>query len=257
MFIFLQEHWLLYHQVIHKLSNDFPSFKFLTTSSDMFCPPEDLILQSGPTWHGTALGWPSCIDTYITKLPVVSDRFCGVQYLDIANNIDILSYCAYLPTSGQDDEFTEVVSLLTLDIISHRREHSTIIIGLDLNQSKKSTNRRSDAMIKFMKMFLLHSLHLDDQPTFHHNNQVSESQIDHILCFIPQKANLDIKLKDILCQKLHSSNLSSHDVVVGEICLPQPNDKLVKEPNYSKTYEEFNVKKIKWNESGVHGYQVP
>ena len=89
-------------------------------------------------------------------------------------------------------------------------------------------------MVKFMKMFLLHSLHLDDQPTFHHNNQVSESQIDHILCFISQKANLDIKLKDILCQKLHSSNLSSHDVVVGEICLPQPNDKLVKEPDYSK-----------------------
>ena len=128
-----------------------------------------------------------------------------------------------------------------MDITSNRREHSTIIIGLDSNQSKKSTNRRSEAMNNFMKMFLLHSLHLDDQPTFHHNNQVSESQIDHILCFIPEQANLDIKHKDILCQKLHSSNLSSHDVVIGEICLPQPNENHITEQDYSKTYEKFDV----------------
>ena len=106
------------------------------------------------------------------KLPLVSDRFCGVQYLDISNNIDILSYCAYLPTSGQYEECTEVLSLLTMDITSNRREHSTIIIGLDSNQSKKSTNRLSEAMKNFMEMFLLHSLHLDDQPTFHQKYQI-------------------------------------------------------------------------------------
>ena len=89
MFIFLQEHWLPHYQACEKISSDFPTYKFLTTSSDMFSSPEDLILQSGPTWHGTALGWSSSIDTNITKLAIVSDRFYGVRYLDIANNIDI------------------------------------------------------------------------------------------------------------------------------------------------------------------------
>ena len=51
------------------------------------------------------------------------DRFCGVHYTDIANNIDILSYCAYLPTAGQDGDFTEVLSFLTLDISTHRRRN--------------------------------------------------------------------------------------------------------------------------------------
>ena len=109
LFIFIQEHWLPQYQAHQKMSSDFPSFKFLTTSSDMFSPPEDLILQSGATWHGTALAWPSSIDTHVTRLPLVSDRFCGVQYLDTTNNIDILSYCAYLPTAGQDDDFSEIL----------------------------------------------------------------------------------------------------------------------------------------------------
>ena len=194
LFIFLQEHWLPHHVASDKLSSDFSCFKFLTTSSDMFLPPEDLILRSGPVWHGTALGWPSSIDTFVTKLPVVSDRFCGVRYLDTANSIDILSYSAYLPTSGQDYEFTEILSLLTLDIKSHKHDNSTIIIGLDSNHSKKSTNRRSEAMLDFMKIFSFQSLHNSDQPTFHHNNQVSESQIDEFFCFIPQHRQLDIRL---------------------------------------------------------------
>ena len=256
MFIFLQEHWLPHYQACDKLSSDFPSFRFLTTSSDMFSPPEDLALQAGPTWHGTALGWPSSIDTYVSKLPIVSERFCGVQYLDIANNIDILSYCAYLPTSGQDDEFNEVLSLLTLDLLTNRRESSTIIIGLDSNQSSKSTNRRTESMMQFMNIFLFQSLHVDDCPTFHHNNQISESQIDHILCYIPEKTKQEIKHKDILCQKNNSSNLSSHDVVIGEICLPQSSDNPEAEQDYSNSYIDFSVKKPKWNESGMAAYQT-
>ena len=236
MFIFLQEHWLPHHQACEKVSKDFPSYKFLTTSSDMFSAPEDIILQSGPVWHGTALGWPSSLDTYVTKLPVVSDRFCGVQYLDNSNNIDILSYCAYLPTSGKDDEFTEILSLLSLDLANHRRDSSTIMIGLDSNQSDKSSNRRTEAMLDFMKMFSFKSLHKDNQPTFHHNNQVSESQIDHILCFIPEHAKLEIEFSKILCQRMHSSNLSSHDPVVGQIMLPQSSDNDAQETDYTATY---------------------
>ena len=56
LFLFLQEHWLSNHEC-HKIANDFQDYCFLSTSSDMFTPIEDLILQSGPVWHGTAIGW--------------------------------------------------------------------------------------------------------------------------------------------------------------------------------------------------------
>ena len=69
-FIFLQETWLPDHES-KSISNDFQEFNFLTTSADMFTPTEDLILQSGPVWHGTCC-----------RLPFVSDRFCGVKYED-------------------------------------------------------------------------------------------------------------------------------------------------------------------------------
>ena len=111
-------------------------------------------------------------------------------------------------------------------------------------------------MLDFMKMFSFQSLHIDDQPTFHHNNQVSESQIDHILCSIPESAKIDIRFKDIFCQKLNSANLSSHDAVVGEIILPQPSDDSAPEPDYTATYTDFNRRKPKWNESGMSGYQA-
>ena len=67
---------------------------------------------------------------------------------------------------------------------------------------------------------------------------------------------MDIKFKDILCQKFYTSNLSSHDAVVGQIYLPHPTNILEAEPDYSASYTEFNVKKPKWNEAGIAGYQA-
>ena len=221
----------------------------------MFLPPEDLLFQSGPVWHGTALGWPSSINNYISKLPIVSERFCGVQYLDTVSAINILSYSVYLPTAGNDEDFTEVISLLTCDISNNRSEESTIIIGLDSNHSKKSTNRRKESMNKFLNIFSLQSIHVSDQPTFHHNNQISETQIDHILYHIPKLSKVDIKFKDIFCKLNNSSNLSSHDAVVGELSL-QSGNVSVNEVDHSNKYTELISSKPKWNEAGIAGYQA-
>ena len=37
------------------------------------------MLDKGPTWHGTALGWPSSVSSCISKIPLISTRFCGVK----------------------------------------------------------------------------------------------------------------------------------------------------------------------------------
>ena len=63
-------------------------------------------------------------------------------------------------------------------------------------------------------------------------------------------------LKNIQCKMLHSSNLSSHDVLVGEIRVPHLINKLEPEPDYSDSYTEFTVRKPKWNETGIAGYQT-
>ena len=85
----------------------------------MFLPAEDVVLKRGPTWHGTAIWWHSSANSKVKKLPVVSERFCGVCYCDLDTNTRILAYTAYLPTSGQDDAFLETISQLTLDILAN------------------------------------------------------------------------------------------------------------------------------------------
>ena len=244
LFIFLQEHWLPYHESEKRLKTDFLSYNFHTTSSNMFLPTEDLLLQRGPTWHGTAIGWHSSVNTNIKKIPVVSDRFCGVVYHNATTRI--LAFTAYMPTSGQEEEFLEIISQLTLNLLANIEDRKTcsIIIGLDSNQSKKSTSRRTNSMKCFISDFLLKTILLDDKQTFHHNNQTSESQIDTILFFIPN-SEINLKFSDHLCKNDNPDNLSTHDVIIGDISIPH-NPSVINESDFSSTYTEFQVKKPKW-----------
>ena len=76
-------------------------------------------------------------------------------------------------------------------------------------------------MRTFMSKLSLQTILPGNKPTFHHNNQVSESQIDHILYFIPDMyQDTKIVFADHLCQKEHPCNLSSHDVILGQITFP-------------------------------------
>ena len=137
IFIFLQEHWLPHFEAPNKFVTDFKGYNFLTTSSNMCKPTEEQMLESGPTWHGTAIGWDKNVDRNISKVPVISERFCGIKYSD--KSVNILSYTVYLPTSGQDEEFLEVLSQLSFDIQNNADKKSSILIGLDSNQSNKSS----------------------------------------------------------------------------------------------------------------------
>ena len=86
MFIFVQEHWLPDYATNNMLSKDFSNYRFSTTSSDMFTSPEDKLLESGPTWHGTAVGWVEDVEDKISRLPIISERFCGVKFSDKITN---------------------------------------------------------------------------------------------------------------------------------------------------------------------------
>ena len=221
----------------------------------MFIPVEDLVLQSGPVWHGTALGWKKAIDTHITKLPITSNRFCGVKFVDTLSKVSILAYTTYLPTSGKDEEFLDVLSQLSFHISENNIENSIIIIGADSNVSKKSSKRGYEAMLNLLELNSLKSVLLTDEATFHHNNQTSESQVDHIYFYIPKNSNIKVAFKEQAWLKKNPSNVSSHDVIVGEVVLPVVEESQSSE-DYSETYTEFVVKKPKWEDSSKEEYKI-
>ena len=194
------------------------------------------------------------IDKDITELPIISERFCGVKYVDKRTDISVILYTIYLPTSSQDEEFLEIISLLSFDIDQNNTDNSVIILGTDSNVSSKSSKRRLESMKNFLSIFSMSTILTNDQPTFHHNNQTSVSQIDHIYFFVPEQSDVNVRLKKHLCLKDDPSNISSHDVLVGEVVLPVVREHAESE-DYSSSYTPFLVKKPKWNESGLEGYQ--
>ena len=253
MFIFLQEHWLPQYESNSILDQSMPEYSFLTTADDMFIPPEDRLLIPGPVWHGTAIGWHKSFDRFISKLPIVSERFCGVYFEEKIFQIEILSYSIYFPTSGQDDHFLEVLDLLDDDISRRKNSNTLLILGTDTNCSDKSTIRRQNAMQKFMDKFSLQSLVSPMNATFHHNNGTSSSQIDNILYHIPNNVKAFMNMKKHLCNRVESSNISAHDVIVGEIDI-----EIVTSSHDDRKpliYSQFDPQKPKWDLENLEKYQ--
>ena len=49
----------------------------------------DKILEGGPTWHGALIGWHESIARFITKIPIISERFSGVKYSEGQNTYSL------------------------------------------------------------------------------------------------------------------------------------------------------------------------
>ena len=176
-----------------------------------------------------------------------------MEYVEVeVEEFEFLAYTLYLPTAGQDEDFLEVLSQFSADIMLHQHNSSAIYIGTDSNHSEKSSKRRKEGMSDFMKSFSLKTILTNDVATFHHNNQSSSSQIDHIL--YSENSSFCIDLLDHLCNQEDSDNLSAHDVIIGKIKVPQPiSSKYQKD--YSHTYEPFLISKPIWEMQYVENYQ--
>ena len=134
----------------------------------MFTNAEDKLLDTGPTWHGTALGWIKNIGSNITKIPTVDERFCGIKYTDTSSELIVFS--VYMPTTGDDDYYLDVLDKLSVTLETNINPRCIILHGIDSNQSITYTRRRTDAMKTFLHKFSLKSILPDDAPTFHSNN---------------------------------------------------------------------------------------
>ena len=105
----------------------------------MFLPNEDKLMQSGPVWHGAAIGWHVELDAEVMPLPAFSKRFMGVKLE--THHGSILAISLYAPTAGQDDEYLECLDDLTEYIQSYMAGNYEIVIGTDANCCSKSTSR--------------------------------------------------------------------------------------------------------------------
>ena len=165
-----------------------------------------------------------------------------------------MAYSAYLPTSGQDDFFIEILSQLQYDIEQNISENCVVIVGIDSNCSSRSTKRRIEAMNKFLNKISLCTILTTNDATFHHNNGTSQTQIDHIYKCIPNNSQIEVSLLHHLCKIEESSNLSSHDALIGKIKFPKESE-LNSQVDYSLSYSQFERKTPKWDLNNLQNYQ--
>ena len=252
--LFLQEHWLTQEEATTIVSKDFVNYRFHSSSSDSFVEIEEMLLHSGPTWHGSLIGWQVNEDSNVTRLPLVSERFCGIKYK--TNGVTILAYSVYFPTSGKDEEFLEVTSILAENIEQNQEKNVILIIGTDSNVPKNATRRRKDALNQLIEDFKLSPVSDNEKPTFHHNNGTSESKIDQIYIYIPSKCSVKIELNCQPCTKETPNNLSSHDPIISTVFLPKvPILPSKISTDYTNTYTDITASRPKWTEEGKPGYQ--
>ena len=147
-----------------------------------------------------------------------------------------------------------MLSQLSFDISNYTTSDTILLIGIDSNQSVKSSRCRTSAMNKFVEKISLSSVLEGDTATFHHNNNRSESQIDHVYYRVLDSSNITVDLHKHLCKLTEFSNLSSHDALIAKIALPVVKTQNL-EHDYTSTYTPFIAQKVDWNDSGVENYQ--
>ena len=247
--VFLQELWIASCDC-KQLGQDFPNLNFLVSTPDMFLHAEDMLCHQGPVWHGAAIAWNNDIHGKVTALESNYDRYSSIKIRLGSENLIAISL--YAPTSGKDDEFLECLSYLTNFIDSNKSARDYLLIGMDANCSEKSTKRRKSALSSFCAKFNLRQ-HKSNKPTFHHNNQTSESSIDFFLISESERLKTGNILQ--LCTLENPLNMSSHDPLLCTTSVPlciADNESTAK---YSDTYIKFEQANIIWKETKLAQYQ--
>ena len=212
----------------------------------MFHHPEDKLLQSGPIWHGVAIGWHNDISSFITFPASNHERLTGIKLSMYGKSILLVSF--YAPTTGHDDAFLESVAFLVEYILQHCTVGDQVVNDTDSNCSSKSSNRRKESLKDFCEKFSLNLLN-NRIPTFHHNNGTSESCIDFFLYTNSLKVNNFRQF----CTLETPLNLSSHDPITASLTFRAMSE--THESKYSSTYTDFNRERLAWDKTKVTLYQ--
>ena len=220
------------------------------STPDQFTPPEDRLGRSDHTWHGAAILWHGSIDPNIECIDNTHDRFTGIKLKFSGANL--LAISAYLPTSGKDDDFLSCLGQLSCFITDNIVNIDTVLIGMDSNCSEKSTPRRIRGFQQFCHdnklLKICHS-----EPTFHHSNGLSSSNIDFFL--ISERSADNLYNISSQCNQDHPQNFSSHDPVSATLRVPCADLGGNRAEKYGHTYTDFTQPRVLWSQSNLCQYQ--
>ena len=231
------------------MDSKFQDYSIQISTPDQFTPIEDRLGKADHTWHGAAIMWHESLNSEVVNISNSNDRFTGINLF--SRGLPVLAISLYLPTSGRDDEFLDCRNKLSIFIQENSTGEGITLIGTDSNCSEKSSPRRIQSFHKFCKEQNLLKF-CQAEPTFHHSNGLSSSNIDYFL--ISQKHALKLSNIGIECNQEHSENFSSHEPVSANLKVVCP-DQSTNQEKYTHTYTDFEQPRIIWDEKYLESYQ--
>ena len=227
-------------------------FKFSLNSEDLHDPEAPFVKNEA--FGGTMVGWRCNLDPYITVYPVSTSSYLPI-ILSLPGAPVSVHIAIYLPTSGQDSEFSAQLTLLRVTVEELREKHPNCVIFLRGDSNANSNNK---ARYRMFQDFII-SLKLRNIPTnhktYHHfiGEGLFDSSIDVI---VHSEIDDEEKIEKVFCSKLWPEVDSHHDILISTVLISlsekaeEPQDLRVapKAPN--------NRHKIVWSENCVLKYQT-
>ena len=231
------------------LSNEYLSS---LNSADKHDP--ELPLIKSKAHGGTMVLWKQKFDPFITVFPVSTTAFLPIIFHPPGLTPSI-HFAVYLPTLGQERQFLEELSKLsiTIDQMSSAHPDATIFLRGDFNVSQSNV-KRSDLLKHFCNDHNLLELFIP-HPTYHHfvGNGLSDSFLERIL-FSRSLAQHEILL-NIHCKQTEPLIASHHDLLVSSWSIPHVAIQEVPTNNTVAPMIENKRVRVVWSDEGVEEYQ--
>ena len=228
-------------------------YSFTLNSEDKYDP--DLPLIKSRAHGGTMVLWKTLHDPYIEIYPVVTSAFLPVIFKP-PGSIASIHIAIYLPTHGQENEYVEELSKLSVVVeeLGEAHPEAPIFMRGDFNVNKNN-KKRTELFKHFCTIHSFREVRLP-KPTYHHflGGGRSDSNLDKLLT--SDSENNHESLKDIICKLENPLIESHHDIIISAWSVPacdasgKKNDENIEAPIIQN-----DRCKVLWTEDGISSYE--
>ena len=248
--IFLSEPQIFTHDVEHVMGYLKGEYSYSLNTADKY--DHELSLVKNRANGGTMVCWKSCLDPYITPLPVSSPSFLPILFQPPSSPLSI----HYLPTLGQESQFIEELSKLsnTMEELEDLHPQAPIFLRGDFNVNCKIKTRKNLLEHFSDKHNLLHVM--IEHPTYHHflGGGTSDSFLDKIM-FSNHLPHPEVLLS-IICKLTNPLIDSHHDMILSTWTLPDEETEEEDSPENVTAPSVPNLRqKVLWTDAGIEAFQ--
>ena len=227
-------------------------YLYSLNSSDLFDP--GLPLARSTAHGGTMVMWRIELDPYITVIPSSCPAFLPVLFKPPGQLVSI-HVAIYLPTQGQENEFIDCISKLSLCVEQLQEQYPGAALYLRGDFNVNDNNKNRNTLLEHLcSEHLLKSTPISHK-TYHHftGGGLSDSNLDKLL--FSSSLKVPETVLQIICKLENPLINSHHDLILSSWSLPPAPAETSSSSNITAPRIENQRTKTIWSDTGILNYQ--